>query len=162
MLLLLLLSRFSCVRPCATPWTAAYQASPSMDSPGKNTGVGCHFLLQRRRLLFNSWIGKIHWRRDRLPTPVFLGFPCGSAGKESACNVGDLGSIPGLGSSAGKESACVMGDLSLIPGLGRFPRENTLEKVKSTHSSILAWRVRQDFHFHFILVNSLTMAFKLV
>ena len=34
--------------------------------------------------------------RDRLPTPVFLGFPCGSAGKESACNVGDLGSIPGL------------------------------------------------------------------
>ena len=33
----------------------------------------------------------------RLPTPVFLGFPCGSAGKESACNAGDLGSIPGLG-----------------------------------------------------------------
>ena len=26
-----------------------------------------------------------------------MGFPCGSAGKESACNVGDLGSIPGLG-----------------------------------------------------------------
>ena len=25
------------------------------------------------------------------------GFPCGSAGKESACNAGDLGSIPGLG-----------------------------------------------------------------
>ena len=40
---------------------------------------------------------KISWRRDRLPTPVFLGFPCGSAGKESACHVGDLGSIPGLG-----------------------------------------------------------------
>ena len=36
------------------------------------------------------------------PTPVFLGFPCGSAGKESACNVADLG---------------------LIPGLGRYPRE---------------------------------------
>ena len=34
--------------------------------------------------------------RDRLPTPVFLGFPCGSAGKESACNVGVLGSIPRL------------------------------------------------------------------
>ena len=32
-----------------------------------------------------------------LPTPVFLGFPGGSAGKESSCNVGDLGSIPGLG-----------------------------------------------------------------
>ena len=29
----------------ATPWTAAYQAPPSMDFPGKSTGVGCHCLL---------------------------------------------------------------------------------------------------------------------
>ena len=34
-----------------------------------------------------------------LTTSVFLGFPCGSAGKESACNAGDLGSIPGLAGS---------------------------------------------------------------
>ena len=58
--------------------------------------------------LFDSWIGKIRWRRDRLPTPVFLGFPCGSAGKESArddlgwINVVDLGWIPGLGRSPGE------------------------------------------------------------
>ena len=39
----------------------------------------------------------IHWRRDRLPTPVFLGLPGGSASKESACNAGVLSSIPGLG-----------------------------------------------------------------
>ena len=32
-----------------------------------------------------------------LPTPVFLGFPGGSDSQESACNAGDLGSIPGLG-----------------------------------------------------------------
>ena len=32
----------------------------------------------------------------------YLGFPGGSAGKESACNVGDLGSIPGLGRSPGE------------------------------------------------------------
>ena len=44
--LLLLLSRFSRVRLCATPETAAHQAPPSWNSPGKNTGVGCHFLLQ--------------------------------------------------------------------------------------------------------------------
>ena len=31
------------------------------------------------------------------------GFLCGSAGKESTCNVGDLGSIPGLGRSPGEE-----------------------------------------------------------
>ena len=36
------------------------------------------------------------------PLPVFLGFPCGSAGKESAGNAGDLGSIPGLGRSPGE------------------------------------------------------------
>ena len=42
------------------------------------------------------------WRRERLPTAVFLGFPCGSAGKEPPCNAGDLGSIPGLGRSPGE------------------------------------------------------------
>ena len=41
-------------------------------------------------------------RKDRLPTPVFSGFPCGSPGKESSCNVGDLSSIPGLGISPGE------------------------------------------------------------
>ena len=48
---------------------------------------------------FNSWVGKIPWRRDRLPTPVFMGFPGGSDSKESGHNAGDLGSIPGLGRS---------------------------------------------------------------
>ena len=38
---------------------------------------------------------EIHWRRDRLSTPVFLGFPCDSVGKESTCNAQDMGSIPG-------------------------------------------------------------------
>ena len=60
---------------------------------------------------FNSWVRKISWGRDRLPTPVFLGFPCGSADKESTCNAGDL--------------------------VWKGP----LEKGKATHSSILAWRI---------------------
>ena len=51
---------------------------------------------------FNYWVGKIHYRRERLPTPVFLGFPCGSAGTESAYNAGDLGLIPGLRRSPGE------------------------------------------------------------
>ena len=71
--------------------------------------------LQSRRPQFDSWFRKISWRRDRLPTPVFLSFPCGSAGKGSACNAGDLGLIPGW--------------------------EDPLEKGKATHSSILAWRI---------------------
>ena len=40
-----------------------------------------------------------------LPTPVFLGFPCGSTGKKSASNVGDLGLIPGLGRFPGEATA---------------------------------------------------------
>ena len=51
--------------------------------------------LQYRRPWLDSWVRKIRW----LPTPVFLGFCGGSAGKESACIVGDLGSIPGFGRS---------------------------------------------------------------
>ena len=46
LLLLLLLSRFSCVRLFATVRTVVRQAPLSGDSPGKNTGVGCHALLQ--------------------------------------------------------------------------------------------------------------------
>ena len=33
---------------------------------------------------------------------VLVGFPGGSAGKESTCNAGDLGSIPGLGRAPGE------------------------------------------------------------
>ena len=46
LLLLLLLSRFSRVQLCVTPETAAHHAPRPWDSPGKITGVGCHFLLQ--------------------------------------------------------------------------------------------------------------------
>ena len=50
-----------------------------------------------RRTWFNSLVGKIPWRRDRLPTPVFLAFPGGSAGKESALQCGIPGFDPWVG-----------------------------------------------------------------
>ena len=50
----------------------------------------------------DSWVRKLRWKWDRLPTPISLGFSCGSAGKESTCHVGDLGLIPGLGRSPGE------------------------------------------------------------
>ena len=70
---------------------AGGESYPTLHFPGKNIGVGCHFLR------FHSWVRKIPWRRVRLPAPVFLGFPGGSDGKESTCNAGDPGSIPGWG-----------------------------------------------------------------
>ena len=59
-------------------------------------------ILKCRRPQFESWDWKIPWRRDRLPIAVFMGFPGGADGKESACNAGDLGSIPGLRRAPGR------------------------------------------------------------
>ena len=58
MLLLLLLSRFSRVRLCATPQMAANQAPRRWDSPGKNTGVGCHFFLQCMKVKSESEVAQ--------------------------------------------------------------------------------------------------------
>ena len=41
------------------------------------------------------------WGRKPVPGDCLVGFPGGSDGKESTCNVGDLSSIPGLGRSPG-------------------------------------------------------------
>ena len=67
-----------------------------------DSSAGKKIRLQCRRPRFDPWVGNIPWRRDRIPAPVFLGFPCGSAGKESTCSAGDLSSIPGLGRSPGE------------------------------------------------------------
>ena len=71
----------------------------------------------------------------------YQGFPDSSVGKESACNAGDPGSIPGIGRSAGEgigyplqyswaslvaqlvKNPSAVGDLGSISGSGRFPGE---------------------------------------
>ena len=55
---LLLLSRFSCVRLCSTPQTAATRLPCPWDSPGKNTGMGCHFLLQGMKIKGESEVAQ--------------------------------------------------------------------------------------------------------
>ena len=181
----------------------------AQDSLGKNTGVGCHFLLQlggwgqevtdsrsrqqkpnnkgsegqaltetakktalpksllgfclqgsvlwqlcsslvaqlvkslppMQRTPLNPWIGKIPWRRDGLPTPVFLGFPGGSAGKEPTCNARDLGSTPGLGRSPGG-------------GLGNPVQYSCLENPQGQRSlagSKRSQRVRHDWAMKHII-----------
>ena len=57
--------------------------------------------LQCRRPRFDSWVRKIPWKRDRLPTPVFLRFPGGSDSKESACDA-DISLRPGFDTWVGK------------------------------------------------------------
>ena len=82
---------------------------------------------------------------------VYVGFPGGSAGKESTCNVGDPGSIPGLGRSAGDgigyplqySWASLVAQLvkNLPAVVGDLGWEDPLEEGLATHSSILAWRI---------------------
>ena len=57
-MLLLLLSRFSRIQLFATPQTAAHQAPHPWDSPGKNTGVGCQFLLQSMKVKSESEVAQ--------------------------------------------------------------------------------------------------------
>ena len=84
-----------------------------------------------------------------------LGFPDISVGKESACNAGDPGSIPGLESSTGEGIGypleCSWASLvaQLVKNLPAVWEtwvrslgwEDPLEKKKATYSSILAWRI---------------------
>jgi len=55
--MLLLLSHISHVQLCATPETAAHQ-NP-WDSPGKNNGLGCHFLLQYMKVKSESEVAQL-------------------------------------------------------------------------------------------------------
>ena len=90
--------------------------------------------------LVDSWVGKVRWRRDRLPTPVFLGFPCGSAGKEYACNPGDLGSIPGLGRSPGDGKGYPL-QYSGLENSMAFIVAKSLTRLSDFHShATLPWR----------------------
>ena len=54
-----------------------------------------------KETLLHSWVRKFPSKRDVVLTPLFLGFPGGLDGKESACKAGDLGSVPGFGRSPG-------------------------------------------------------------
>ena len=83
-----------------------------------------------------------------------MGFPHSSVGKESTCDAGDPGSIPGLGSSAGEGvgyplqySWAFLGAQMVknLPALWEtwtqsLGWKDPLEKGEATHSSILAWR----------------------
>ena len=68
-----------------------------------------------------------------------VGFPCGSAGKESACNVGDVGSIPGLGRSPGEGKGYL---------LQYYGLENTMDRI--VHGVAKSWTQLSNFYFHFL------------
>ena len=112
-----------------------------------------------------EWVAKHSFRessqlKDRTQVSLISGrfiwsFLDSSVGKESACNAGDPGSIPGPGRSTGEEIGCPLqySWASLVAQLVKNPPamlktwvqtqgwEDPLEKGKATNSSILAWRI---------------------
>ena len=85
-----------------------------------------------------NWVEWPKWTFFYPQSTGFLGFPCGSAGKESACNVGDLGSIPGLGRSPGE-------------GKGYWLQYSGLENSRdyTVHGVAKSQTWLSNFHFHF-------------
>ena len=47
------------------------EVAPGQRQGSPESSVGKESTCNARRPLFDSWVGKTHWRRDRLPTPVF-------------------------------------------------------------------------------------------
>ena len=116
----------SCVLFFVTPWTVALQAPCPWDSPGRNTEVGCHSLLQEIFPTQGLNPGLLHCRQILyLPRhqgrsllqlySISWGFPAGSNGKEFVCNMGSAemqlylgsGSSPGEGNGYPLQSSCL-------------------------------------------------------
>ena len=96
-----------------------------------------------RRLTVSLCIG--HHRLYRGPdlgiSLCKLGFPCGSAGRESICNAGDLGSIPGLGRSPGEGKGYPLHYSGL---------ENSINSI--VHGVMKSQTWLSNFHFHFMQI----------
>ena len=76
------------------------------------------------------------------PLPLFFGFPDGSAGKESACSAGDLGSVPRFGGSTGEGKGYPL----QYSGL-----ENSMDCIVHRIAKNRTWL--SDFHFTSCFVN---------
>ena len=138
---------------------------PQTEEPGRLQSMGS-LRVRHNWATALSLFTFMHWRRKWQPTPVFLlenprdrgawwaafhgvthsrtqlkwlnssSFPDNSVGKESTCNTGDLGSIPGLGRSAGEGKSYPL----QYSGL-----ENSMDYTAQTQLS--------NFHFHFLSSN---------
>ena len=108
-------------------------------------------------ILRNFWVRKIHWRRDRLPTPVFLGFLWGSAGKEFACNAGDLGLIPGLGRSPGEGKGFPLQYTGLENSMDSIARGVTNSRTRLSNFQFTSLHTLFMYKHIFYIVSPKTM-----
>ena len=143
----------------ATPWTAAYQAPPSMGFVRQEYWSGVLFCLLQNcylsakdsmvqtkgscttfyhNLLAGGQVLAILFCSFCLYIGKFMGFPCGSTGKEYSHNAGDPGLIPGLGRSPAEGKGYPL----QYSGL-----ENSMACIVHGVAKSRTWL--SDFHFHF-------------
>ena len=92
----------------------------------------------RMKIKVDLGLASLNYFREPRST---VGFPCGSASKESACNVGDLGSIPELRRSPGEGKGYPL----QYSGL-----ENSMDCI--VHGVAKSWTQLSNFHFHWGIV----------
>ena len=119
--LLLLLSHFSHVRLCVIPQTAVTRLPRPWDSPGKNTGVGCHFLLQCMKVKSESEVAQ---SCPTLSDPMDCSLPGSSIHGIFQAKYWSGVPLPSLA----MQETCVQS----------LAWKDPLEKELATHSSILA------------------------
>ena len=144
-------------------WSFSFSISPSNEYSGLiSLGLTGLISLQSKglsRVFSNATVWK-HQFFDAQPSlwsnsHIHWGFPCGSVGKESTCNAGDPGLIPGSGRSPGEGigyplrhswASLVAQLVKNLPAMWEtwvwsLGWEDPLEKGKAMHSSILAGRI---------------------
>ena len=91
---------------------------------------------------WETWVLSLGWEdpleKGKVIYSSILRLPCGPVGKESACNVRDLGSIPWLGRSPGEGKGYPL----QYSGL-----ENSMECIAKGGAK--SWTQLSDFYFHF-------------
>ena len=99
--------------------------------------------------MHKTWVLSFGWEdpleKGMSPTPVFLGFPGNSDSKESTCNAGDLGMIPGLRRSHGEGKSYPL----QYSGL-----ENSMDCI--VHGVTKSWTQLSDFTHSYVLMSLIT------
>ena len=127
---------FNCYVLCYSeePFCFTWMRNSPKENPSRRTNM----------MIAKKWFSIVLWNYLGRVIPFlldckcFTGFSCGSTGKESACNAGDLGSIPGLGRSPGGGKGYPL----QYSGL-----ENSMDCI--VHKVAKSWTWLSDFHFHY-------------
>ena len=150
------LSCFRWVWPFVIPWTVAHRLLCQWDSPGKNTGVGCHALLQGVFLTQGSNLGLLcllHWQVGSLPLA-----PPGKSKvliAQSCLTLCDPMDCSASGSSVlGILQARILEWVAILFSRGFFP---TLPRVNSSIFLVVGWVQGLNWMIVFFLIEEIIL-----